>query len=64
MSKKDKKVSVRVGDVVQLNSGGPKMTVQKVGRKGITTIFFDDHGVRAESVCLQPEMLKITAERA
>jgi uncharacterized protein YodC (DUF2158 family) len=30
----------KIGDIVQLKSGGPKMTVEKVGATGITCQWF------------------------
>lgn len=34
----------RVGDVVQLKSGGPQMTVQSVGPAAVVVVWFNEEG--------------------
>lgn len=46
MPKQDPKLSVGVGDVVQLNSGGPHLTVAAVNRHFVTVVWVGDQADR------------------
>jgi uncharacterized protein YodC (DUF2158 family) len=49
---------IKVGDVVQLKSGGPKMTVESIEANpaGILCTWFD--GADKKSSCFQPDALE------
>lgn len=47
---------LKVGDVVQLKSGGPKMTVSEIDEDNVFCQWF--HNNRVQSACFAPEQLK------
>jgi hypothetical protein len=50
----------KVGGVVQLNSGGPELTISKVGEDNVTVLYFDHdltlRTVSVPKVCLTDEV--------
>jgi uncharacterized protein YodC (DUF2158 family) len=51
MQKEEKFMSdIKVGDLVQLKSGGPVMTVAFIDSNGAKCVWFDDHNQEKEKV--------------
>jgi uncharacterized protein YodC (DUF2158 family) len=50
----------KVGDVVLLKSGGPKMTVSEIDEDSVFCRWF--HNNRVQSACFAPEQLKKVEE--
>ncbi len=50
---------IEVGDVVQLNSGGPKMTVDTMDKNKVSCVWFDGCG-RVKIEFFPPACLKTT----
>jgi len=61
-------MNIKAGDVVQLKSGGPKMTVSKVGEflkaRGRTTALctWFDNDAKVQEKIFEPAQLKIVKE--